>query len=56
MGAIHVEARFRRWNMVMIVILAFVVVGLLVVASVPHPVNTTTTISSAPLKNHTHTP
>ena len=30
------EARFRRWNMIMIAILAFIVLGLLAVASIPH--------------------
>jgi hypothetical protein len=52
-----VVARFRRWNVVMIAILAFVVLGLLVVAIVPHPGNNAATTSTVPLKNHKqHTP
>jgi hypothetical protein len=52
-----VVARFRRSNVVMIAILAFLVLGLLVIASVPHPGNNTTATSTAPLKNlKQHTP
>jgi hypothetical protein len=52
-----VVAGFRRWNVVMIAILAFIVLGLLVVASVPHPGNNTTTTSTVPLTTHKqHTP
>jgi hypothetical protein len=52
-----VVARFRRWNVVMIAILAFIVLGLIVAASVPNPWNNTTTTSTVPLKNRKqHTP
>jgi hypothetical protein len=52
-----VVARFRRWNVVMIAILAFIVLGLIVAANVPNPWNNTTTTSTVPPKNHKqHTP
>jgi uncharacterized protein YpmS len=53
----EVEARFRRWNWFMIAILALVVIGLMVIATVPSPTNTLSTTNTAPLKNHRqHTP
>ncbi|MGB7513161.1 MAG: hypothetical protein WBW90_03320 [Candidatus Acidiferrum sp.] len=51
-----VVSGFRRWNVIMIAILAFLILGLLVIAIVPHPVNTTAT-NTAQFKNHKqHTP
>ena len=52
-----VVASFRRWNVVIIAILAFIILGLLVIAIVPQPGHNTTATSTARFTNHTqHTP